>query len=115
MPEPSMAEAGETLRAGGTSQSGARSSPIKPGLTDVKVGAETELTPVTRRRRLRNKTLDPAVVEETKRLRSTAPTRDTGDSTKMELADEETRKRALVELTEDDDDEPAERRLRWMS
>ena len=38
------------------------------------------------------------------RLRSTAPTPDTGDSTKTELADEETRKRALVEPTEDDDE-----------
>ena len=64
---------------------------------------------MTRRRRLRSKTPDPAVVEETKRLRSTAPTPDTGDSTKMELADEETRERALVESTEDDDDEPAEK------
>ena len=75
----------------------------------MKVDTETEWTPVTRQRRLRSKTPDPAVVEERKRLRSTAPTVDTGDSTKMELADEETRKRALVEPTEDDDDEPAEK------
>ena len=74
----------------------------------MKVDTETEWTPVTRRRRLRSRTPDPAVVEETKRLRSTAPTPDTVDSTKMELADEETRKRALVERTEDDD-EPAEK------
>ena len=71
--------------------------------TDVNVDTETEWTPP------RSKTPDPTLVEETKRLRSTAPTRDTGDNTKMELADEETRKRALVEPTEDDDDEPAEK------
>ena len=99
-----MAETGETLRTGGSSPSGTQSSPTRPGLADVKVDTETEWTPVTRRRRLRSKTPDPAVVEETKRLRSTAPTPDTGDSTKMELADEETRKRALVEPTEDDDE-----------
>ena len=105
-PEPSMAETGETLRTGGSFSSGTRSSPIRPGPTDVKVDTETEWTPVTRRRRLRSKTPDPAVVEELKRLRSDTGT---GDSTKMELADEETRKRALVEPTEDDDDEPAEK------
>ena len=75
----------------------------------MKVDTETEWTPVTRQRRLRSKTLDPGVVEETKRLRSTAPTQDNGDSTKMVLTDEETRKRALVESTSDDDDEPAEK------
>ena len=75
----------------------------------MKVGTETEWTPVTRRRRLRSKTPDPAVDEETKGLRSTAPTPDTGDSTKMELTDEETRKRAPVEKTEDDDGVPAEK------
>ena len=42
-------------------------------------------------------------------MRSTAPTSDTGDNTKMELTDEETRKRALVETTGDGDDEPAEK------
>ena len=63
---------------------------------------------MTGRRRFRSKTPDPAVVEETKRLRSTAPTSDTGDSAKMELTDEETRKRALVEMTGDDDDGRAE-------
>ena len=57
------------------------------------------------RRRFRSKTPDPAVVEETKRLRSTAPTSDTVGSTNMELTDEETRKRALVETTRGDDDE----------
>ena len=77
-------------------------------VANLDLATETEWTPVTRRRRLRSKTQDPAVVEETTRLRSTASTPDTGDSTKMELADEETRKRALVEPTEDDDDEPAE-------
>ena len=45
-------------------------------------------------------------------MRSTAPTPDTGDSTKMELEDEEKRKRALVEPTEDDDDEPAKKHWR---
>ena len=60
----------------------------------MKVDAETEWTPVTGWRRFRSNTLDPAVVEETKRLRSTGPTSDTSDNTKM---DEETRKRALVE------------------
>ena len=75
----------------------------------MKVGTETEWTLVTRRRRLRSKTPDPAVDEETKGLRSTAPTPGTGDSTKMELTDEETRKRALVEKTEDDDGVPAEK------
>ena len=104
--EPSMAEAGETIRSG-SSSSGTRSSPVRLGPTDVKVNTETQWTPVTRRRRLRSKTPDPAVVEETKRLRSTAP--DTGDNTKMELTDEETRKRELVETTGDDDDEPAEK------
>ena len=74
----------------------------------MKVDTGTEWTPVTRRRRLRSKTPDPAVVEETKRFWSTKPTSDTGDSTKMELADEETRRRALVEPTRDDD-EPAEK------
>ena len=106
LPEPSMADVGETLRAGGSSSSGTRSSPIRPGPTDVKVDAETEWTPVTGRRRFRSKTPDPAVVEETKRLRSTAPTPDTGGSTKMELG-RGNRKRALVETTGDDDDEPA--------
>ena len=42
-------------------------------------------------------------------MRSTAPTSDTGDSAKMELTDEETRKRVLVETTGDDDDESAEK------
>ena len=72
LPEPSMAETGETVRTGGSSSSGSRSSPIRPGPADVKVDAETEWTPVTGRRRFRSKTPDPAVVEET-RLRSTAP------------------------------------------
>ena len=91
LPEPSMAETGETLRTGRSSSSGTRSSPIRPAPTDVRVDTETEWTHVTRRRRLRSKTPDPVVVEETKRLRSTAPAPDTGDSTKMELADAETR------------------------
>ena len=43
-----------------------------------------------------------------RRRRSTAPTTDTGDNTKMELTDEETRKRALMGTTGDDDDEPGE-------
>ena len=46
---------------------------------------------------------DPAVLEETKNLRST------GDSTKMDLTDAETRKRTLVETRGDDEDEPAEK------
>ena len=46
--------------------------------------------------------------EETKRLRSTGPTSDTGDNAEMELTDEETRKRALVECIGDDDDELGE-------
>ena len=100
LPEQSMAQTGGTLRTGG-------SSPIRLGPTDVKVDAETEWTPVTRRRRFRSKTPDLAVVEETKRLRSTGPISDTSDNTK--LTDEETRKRALVESTGDDDDEPAEK------
>ena len=104
-----MAEAGETLRTGGSSSSGTRSSPIRPGPADVKVDTETDWTPVTGRRRFRSKTPDPAVVEETKRFRSTTPTSDTGNSTKMELTVEETRKRALVETTGDDDEEPAEK------
>ena len=37
LPEPSMAETGETIRTGGSSSSGKRSSPIRPGPTDVKV------------------------------------------------------------------------------
>ena len=53
--------------------------------------------------------LDPAVVEESKKLRSTEPTSDTGDSTKIDLTDAETRKRTLVETTDDDDDELAEK------
>ena len=40
--EPSMAETAETLRTGGSSLSGTRSSPIRRGPTDVKVDAETE-------------------------------------------------------------------------
>ena len=75
----------------------------------MKVDAETEWALVTGRRRFRSKTPDPAVVEETTRLRSTAPTSDTGDSAKMELTNEETRKRVLVETTGDDDDESAEK------
>ena len=55
LPEPSMSEAGETLRMGGSSSSGTRSSPIRPGSTDVDVDAETEWTPVTGRRRFRSK------------------------------------------------------------
>ena len=108
LPEPSMAETGETLRTSGSSLSGTRSSPIRPGPTDVKADPETEWTPVARRRRFRSKTPDPAVVEATKKLRSTRPTSDTGNCTKMDLTDEETRKRALVETT-GDDDEPAEK------
>ena len=82
LPEPSMAEAGETLRNGGSSSSGTRSSATQPGPTTVKDDGDTEWTPVTRRRRFRSKTPDPAVIEETKRIWSTAPTPDTGDSTK---------------------------------
>ena len=105
-PEPSMAATGETLRTGGSSSSGTRSSPIRPGPTDVKVDAETAWTPATGLT-FRSKTPHPAVVEETKRLRSKGPTSDTGDNTKMELMDEETWKRVLVELIGDDDDELA--------
>ena len=122
LPEPSMAEAGETLRTGGSSSSGTRSSPIRPGPTDVKVDAETDWTPVMGRRRFRSKTPDPAVVEETKRLRSTAPTSDTGDSTKMELTDEEPRKRrwwkrqtTMMSLRRNIGElRTSWRRLRWM-
>ena len=78
LPESSMAETGETLRTGGSSSNGTRSSPIRPGPTEMKVDTETEWTPVTRRRRLRSRTPDPAVVDETKRFRSTAPTPDNG-------------------------------------
>ena len=74
LPEPSMAEAGETLRTGGSSSSGTRSSPTRAGPATVKDDVDTEWTPVTRRRRFRSKTPDPAVVEVTKRIWSTAPT-----------------------------------------
>ena len=86
-----------------------RSSPTQPGPMAVKDDVDTKWTPVTRRRRFRSKTPDPGVVEETKKMWNTAPTPDNDDGTKMELADEETRKRALVEPREDDDDEPAEK------
>ena len=49
LPEPSMAETGETLRTGGSPSSGTRSSPVRPGPTDT----ETEWTPATRARRRR--------------------------------------------------------------
>ena len=75
----------------------------------MKADPETEWTPVDRRRRFRSKTQDPGVVEETKKLRSTKPTSDIGDSTKMDLTDAETRKRTLVETTCDDDEEAAEK------
>ena len=74
----------------------------------MKVDAETEWTPVTERRRFRIKT-GSCSCRGDEELRSTAPTTDTGDITKMELTDEETRKRALVGTTGDDDDEPAEK------
>ena len=64
---------------------------------------------MARRRRFRSKTPDPAVVEATNKLRNTDPTSDTGNSTKMDLTDAETRKRTLVETTGDDDDELAEK------
>ena len=63
----------------------------------MKADLETVWTPVARRRRrFRSKTADPGVVEETKKLRSTRPTSDTGDSAEMDLTDAETRKRKLV-------------------
>ena len=64
------------------------------------------------RRRFRCKTTDPAVAGATKKLRSTDPTYDTGDSTKMDLTDTETPTRTVVETTGSDDDEPAEKYLR---
>ena len=69
-----MAKTGETLRKGESSSSGTRSTPIRPEPTDVKVEIETEWTPVARRRRFRSKTPDPAVVDATKRLRTTDAT-----------------------------------------
>ena len=64
---------------------------------------------MARRRRFRNKTPDPAIVEATKRSRDMYPIFDTGDHTEMDVADGETRKRTLVETTGSDDDEPAEK------
>ena len=64
---------------------------------------------MARRRRFRSNAPDPAVVDATKKLRSTDPTSDTGYSTKMNLTDAETRKRTLVETTGEDDDEPAKK------
>ena len=69
---------------------------------------ETGWMLVERWRSFRSQTPDPAV-EATKKLRSTVPTSDTCDSTKIDLTDAETRKRALVETTDADDDEPAEK------
>ena len=46
---------------------------------------------------------------ETKKLRTTKPTSDTDDGTKMDLTSAETRQRTLVETTGDDDDEPADK------
>ena len=106
---PTMAETGETLRTGRSSSGGARSSLIRPGSDTVKADPETEWTLVARRRRFRSKTPDPAVVEDTKKLRSTDLTSDIDNSTMMHLTDAETRKRMLVETTGDDDDEPAEK------
>ena len=74
-----MAETHETHRTGGLSSTDA-----------VKADPETEWTPSARRRCFRSKTPDPAVVVETKKLKSTDPTSDTGDSTKMNLTDAET-------------------------
>ena len=100
---PTMAETCETLRTGGSSSSGARSSWIRPESDTVKADPEPKWTLVARRRRFRSKTQDPAVVE-AKKLRSTDPTSDTGNRTKMDLTDAETRKTTLVEATGDDDD-----------
>ena len=109
LPEPSMAETGETLRTGGSSSSGTQSSPIRPGLTDVKVDTETEWTPVTRQRRLRSKTLGPAVVEETKRLRSTAPTSRHWLTAPRCSWQTRTHGRERWWSRQEDDDEPAEK------
>ena len=121
LPRSTMAETGETLRTGELSSSGTRSSPIRPGPTDVKVDIETEWTPVARRRRFRSKTLDPAVVDATKRLRTTDEN-SLGEDTKMDLTDEETRKRTLVEPTgltslqrNTGELRTSWRRLRWMN
>ena len=74
----------------------------------MKADPETEWTLVATRRRVRSKTPDAAVVEETKKLRSTDVTSDS-NSTKMDLTDAKTPKRTLVETTGEDDDEPAEK------
>ena len=76
----------------GSSSGGTRSSPARPESDTVKADPETEWTPVARPRRGRSKTPDLAVVEATKKFKSTDPTSDIGDGIKMDLTDDETRK-----------------------
>ena len=95
---------------------------LRPESDTVKADTETQWTPVARRRRFRNKTPDPEVVEATKKLRSMDPTSDSGDNTKIDLTDAETRKwwtRQVQTMTSLQRNTGALRtswpRLRWMS
>ena len=119
-----MAEAAQTLRAGGSSSAGTRASSIPPEPTTARDGDSGSWTPVNPRRRFRAKTPDPEVVEATKKLRSPSSILDGITDVEMDSLEAATRKRALMETPDSGDDAPAEstgarttvwQRRRWTS